>query len=131
MPERAGSEAPIAGPETDRTLGHAFTIGLGIVGWFVVLAFPALGIMPADAPSGPVAVALFIIVILAARALAFRLVEGSVLSLDSAYYVAAALCVGTIEAGRLVALALTLDASARLALARRRGEASAHGPFSA
>ena len=33
------------------------------------------------------------------------------LSLDSAYYVAAALCVGSLEAGRLVALALTLDAS--------------------
>src|SRR5207253_2278065 len=60
----------------------------------------------------------FIIVILAARALAFRIVEGSVLSLDSAYYVAAALCVGSVEAGRLVALALTVDATVRLAIAR-------------
>jgi diguanylate cyclase (GGDEF)-like protein len=72
---------------------------------------------------------MFATVILAARALAFRLIEGSVLSLDSAYYVAATLCVGTVEAGRLVALALTLDAFARLVAARRRGQVNAEGWF--
>src|SRR5882762_604680 len=121
MTERAASE-PTAAPERarTRTAGHALTVGLGILGWIVVLGFPAMGILPADAPSGPLAIALFIVVILAARALAFRLVEGSVLSLDSAYYVAAALSVGAVNAGRLVAFALTLDAAIRLIDARRR-----------
>ncbi len=119
----------IAPPPPSHTPGHVFTIVLGLLGWAVVLAFPALGILPKDPPAGMLSVTLFILVILGARVLAFRLVEGSVLSLDSAYYVAAALCVGSVEAGRLVALALTLDASARLALSRRRGEVSADGPF--
>ena len=60
-----------------------------------MLALPALGLLPHAPPRRrSCRIALFVIVILAARALAFRLVEGSVLSLDSAYYVAAALCVG-------------------------------------
>jgi diguanylate cyclase (GGDEF)-like protein len=97
--------------------GHALTIGLGVAGWLIVLALPAFGVLPHAWP-GLLPIVMFAAVILAARALAFRLVEGSVLSLDSAYYVAAALCVGSIEAGRLVAAALTLDALIRLA--RRR-----------
>ncbi|HSN26622.1 MAG TPA: hypothetical protein VLT45_10055, partial [Kofleriaceae bacterium] len=129
MATRASSE-PIPASPRSRLPGHVFTIVLGLLGWLIVLAFPALGVLPYDAPAGILSVTLFVTVILAARALAFRLVEGSVLSLDSAYYVAAALCVGSIEAGRLVALALTLDASARLVLARRRGQVSADGPFS-
>jgi diguanylate cyclase (GGDEF)-like protein len=44
-----------------------------------------------------------------------------VLSLDSAYYVAATLCVGSFGAGRIVALAMTLDAAARLYYGRKRG----------
>jgi diguanylate cyclase (GGDEF)-like protein len=94
---------------------------LGVLGWGVVLVLPALGLLPHPARTDPLWIALFVIVILAARALAFRLVEGSVLSLDSAYYVAAALCVGSVGAGRLVAIALTVDASARLYYARKRG----------
>ena len=128
MASRASSET-IAAPPRSRVAGHVFTIVLGVAGWAVVLGFPALGLLPYDAPAGILSVTMFVTVILAARAMAFRLVEGSVLSLDSAYYVAAALCVGSIEAGRLVALALTLDASARLALARRRGEVSPDGPL--
>lgn len=85
--------------------------------------------MPHDVPSGPFSIGLFVAVILAARALAFRLLEASVLSLDSAYYVAAALCVGTVEAGTLVALALTLDASVRLAIAVKRGHRDPDGWF--
>src|SRR6267142_5635907 len=94
-----------------RGSGHVFTIALGLAGWFVVLALPALGVLQEE-PAGALPVVMFVTVIVAARALAFRLLEGSVLSLDSAYYVAAALCVGTVEAGRLVALALTVDAFA-------------------
>src|SRR6185436_9404283 len=70
-------------------------------------------------------IALFIVVILAARALAFRLMEGSVLSLDSAYYVAATLCVGSFGAGRIVAVALTVDAAARLYYSRRSSRSDA------
>jgi diguanylate cyclase (GGDEF)-like protein len=97
------------------------------VGWFVVLGVPLLGWIPAEQSTPALPILLFVLVILIARALAFRLVEGSVLSLDSAYYVAAALCVGTVEAGRLVAIALTVDASARLVAKRQRGELDPDG----
>ncbi|MEO6777550.1 MAG: sensor domain-containing diguanylate cyclase [Kofleriaceae bacterium] len=125
-PVRAGSEG--ATPSAPRRrLGHTFTIGIGLAGWFVVLGLPALHVVANDLPAGPLSIGMFVTVILAARALAFRL-EESVLSLDSAYYVAAALCVGTVEAGTLVALALTVDASVRLALALRKGRDPAGGP---
>ncbi|HWU90454.1 MAG TPA: hypothetical protein VN253_24485, partial [Kofleriaceae bacterium] len=97
-----------------------FTIALGLVGWGVVLGLPALGVI--ETGHTPASwTALFMLVILAIRALAFRPVEGSVLSLDSAYYVAAALCVGPVNAGRLTAAALTLDAAVRLYRAPGRG----------
>jgi diguanylate cyclase (GGDEF)-like protein len=121
------SSSPALDQQRATTAGIAFTIALGAFGWIVLLAFPALGILPHDAPSGVLSVTLFTIVILAARALAFQPVEGRVLSLDSAYYVAAALCAGTIEAGRLVAIALTIDALARLVIARRDGRRDAAG----
>jgi diguanylate cyclase (GGDEF)-like protein len=111
-----------------RSIGHGFTIALGLLGWGVVLGFPALGILEA-APASARSIALFVIVILAARALAFRLIEGSVLSLDSAYYVAAVLSVGSIDAGRIVAVSLTLDAFVRLANARREGRVDPDGPW--
>ncbi len=71
-----------------------FTIALGVLGWGVVFGLPAAGVLPQPETTAALWIALFVIVILAARALAFRVEEGSVLSLDSAYYVAAALCVG-------------------------------------
>jgi len=109
-----------------RKAGLGFTIALGLAGWFVVLGLPAIGASRAI-PVGLLPISMFVIVILAARALAFRLLEGSVLSLDSAYYVAAALCVGTVDAGRLVAFALTIDAAARAIAARRRGQSDPDG----
>jgi diguanylate cyclase (GGDEF)-like protein len=125
---RRETEQPVAPPAPGRRwAGHAFTIALGLVGWFVVLGFPALDWIPSYPATPALPIILFVLVILTARALAFRLVEGSVLSLDSAYYVAAALCVGSAEAGRLVALALTLDASARLSAKQRRGEIDPDG----
>ncbi len=111
-------------PRTHRAVLF-YTIALGALGWGVVLALPAVGV--AAAPTSPLAIGLFVVVILAARGLAFRLREGSVLSLDSAYYVAAALCVGSIDAGRLVAAALTVDALVRLLVARRRGRSDPDG----
>ncbi len=95
-----------------------FTIGLGLAGW-IVLGIPSLvgldGVYATSAWTG-----LFLFVILASRALAFHPVKGSVLSLDSAFYAAAVLCAGPIEVGRLAAVALTIDAAARLYRARRR-----------
>ncbi len=106
-----------------RAVGHWFTIALGILGWGTVLGLPAAGVLAEPQPTAALWIALFVIVILAARALAFR-VEGSVLSLDSAYYVAAALSVGTVGAGRLVAVVLTIDASLRLYAKRTRNRST-------
>lgn len=102
-----------------RSAGQLFTIAIGVAGWLVVLGLPA-AVLPASTPPSVLWIALFLTVILAARALAFRVGDGSVLSLDSAYYVAAALCVGTAAAGRIVAVALTVDAAARLYARRGR-----------
>jgi diguanylate cyclase (GGDEF)-like protein len=106
-----------------------FTIALGVLGWGVVLGLPAANVLPEPAHTSAGWIAIFVVVILAARALAFRLVEGTVLSLDSAYYVAAAVCVGSVGAGRLVAVALTIDASVRLYLARRHHQLDPGGWF--
>ena len=95
-------------PAVARFAGHLFTIALGFTGWAVVLGLPALGVLPKPTPTPALWIALFIAVILAARALAFRMASGSVLSLDSAFYVAATLCVGSVGAGRIVAVALTV-----------------------
>lgn len=96
-----------------------YAFGLGLAGWSVVLVLPALGVLPAPQPTSAAWAALFVVVVLASRSLAFR-VDDSVLSLDSAYYVAAALCVGSVGAGRLTAVALTVDAAVRVYAARRR-----------
>jgi diguanylate cyclase (GGDEF)-like protein len=46
--------------------------------------------------------------------MAMPLSEGTVVSLDSALFIAALICLGSVTAGRLVALALTLETLARL-----------------
>jgi diguanylate cyclase (GGDEF)-like protein len=104
-----------------------FTIVVGLLGWAAVLGLPAIGVLPLPGPTPVLWIVLFVVVILAARALAFRLLEGSVLALDSAYYVAAALCVGTVDASRIVAVALTVDAAVRLYQASRRGRGDLSG----
>lgn len=120
-PVRRDSETLTRVVPNRRRIGHVFTIALGVLGW-AVLALPLVGILPRNDVSVPaLPILLFVVVILGARTLAFRLTEGSVLSLDSAYYVAAALSVGSAEAGWLVAIALTVDASARLLVKRRKG----------
>jgi diguanylate cyclase (GGDEF)-like protein len=108
-----------------RSAGSLFTLALGFAGWAVVLGLPALGVLPEPSPTSALWIALFIAVILAVRALAFRSATGSVLALDSAYYVAATLCVGSVGAGRIVAVALTIDAAAREYAARKRGRSGA------
>jgi diguanylate cyclase (GGDEF)-like protein len=104
-----------------RVRGIAFSLGVGLVGWAFLLI--AAYVLPEQSPvhdNGFAPFALFVIVILAARGMAFRMVEESVLSLDSAFYVAAAFCLGSVPAGRMVAFTLTLDALIRLVIADRR-----------
>jgi hypothetical protein len=97
------------------------TFALGIAGWISLGIGSGLGRGGASTPAAWTA--LFFFVILASRALAFHPVKGSVLSLDSAFYVAAVLCAGPIEAGLLTAVALTIDAAVRLVRSRRRRRA--------
>ncbi|HEY0189775.1 MAG TPA: hypothetical protein VGC42_01555, partial [Kofleriaceae bacterium] len=103
-----------------RPAGSLFTIALGLAGWAVVIGLPRAGVLAQSSATPVVWIALFVVVILAARALAVRVLAGSVLALDSAYYVAATLCVGTVDASRIVGIALTIDAAVRLVQARRR-----------
>lgn len=106
----------VTSPRGDSALGHlVFTLVLGVLGWAAILAatyFPELA--PVQPPVGRLAFVLFLGVIVAARAMAARLSTDSVLSLDSGFYVAAAVCLGSVSAGRLVGLALTLDSLFRL-----------------
>jgi diguanylate cyclase (GGDEF)-like protein len=53
--------------------------------------------------------------------MAFRMLPDTVISLDSAFYISAVVCLGPATAGRLVALALTLDALLRLLRADASG----------
>ena len=53
-------------------VGQTFTVAFGILGWGVVLGLPTLGVVPEPEPTAALWIALFVLVILAARALAFR-----------------------------------------------------------
>jgi diguanylate cyclase (GGDEF)-like protein len=98
----------------------AFTVALAALGWGVLVGHGVHAGGFADR-AGPVAFIGFVAVVAAARALAFR-VGPSVLSLDSAFYVAAAVAVGPVAAGVMVAVTLTADALARPWFGpRRRG----------
>jgi hypothetical protein len=96
---------------------------LGAAGWaFLALATYSPGFGP-ESPAQPdvLAFAMFLIVILAARAMATRLLPDTAVALDSGFYVAATLCLGSVASGRMVALALTVDSVWRLAHARHEG----------
>ena len=100
----------------------AFTVALAALGWGVLVGHGVHAGGFADR-AGPVAFVGFVAVVAAARGLAFR-VGPSVLSLDSAFYVAAAVAVGPVAAGVMVAVTLTADALARPWFGpRRRGAA--------
>ena len=104
-----------------RIAGIAFSLAVGLIGWaFLLIAAPYLSGLAEEPVRGFAPFALFVVVILAARGMAFRLVDEQVLSLDSAFYVAAAFCLGALPAGRMVAFTLTLDALIRLVIADRR-----------
>jgi hypothetical protein len=90
-----------------------FTLAVAALGWAAVVAGVALDRPLALPPHGAAGVALFVSVILATRAMAFPIAPGAVLSLDSGFYVAAAVTLGPTVAGLIVALALTADAGVR------------------
>ncbi|MBK9031854.1 MAG: sensor domain-containing diguanylate cyclase [Myxococcales bacterium] len=89
----------------------AFTFALTALGWSALIAqaIAAGGVL---GHASPLSFAGFVLVVAAARALAFR-VGPSVLSLDSAFYVAAAVAVGPVAGGAMVAVTLAVDALAR------------------
>ncbi|HVV82268.1 MAG TPA: sensor domain-containing diguanylate cyclase [Kofleriaceae bacterium] len=89
-----------------------FTLALAVLGWGAVVA-AAIVAPPALPVHGGLGVALFVGVIVATRALAFPIAPGAVLSLDSGFYVAAAVALGPTAAALIVALALTADAAVR------------------
>ncbi|MBL8626237.1 MAG: sensor domain-containing diguanylate cyclase [Myxococcales bacterium] len=99
----------------------AFTVALTALGWGVLVGHGVHAGGFADR-AGPVAFLGFVAVVAAARALAFR-VGPSVLSLDSAFYVAAAVAVGPVAAGVMVAVTLSADALARPWFGPRRRDA--------
>lgn len=93
-----------------------FMVAFGLAGWTALLSATYMpGFAPVTPrPAEPLAFAMFFLVVVAARGMAFHLLPETLVSLDSAFYIAAAACLGTVTAGRLVALALTLDALLRL-----------------
>jgi diguanylate cyclase (GGDEF)-like protein len=103
--------------ERGRSAVLVATFALGAAGWgFLALATYRPGFAPqALARPDALSFVLFLIVIVAARAMATRLLPDTPVALDSAFYVAAAVSLGSVTAGRLVALALTVDAVSRLA----------------
>ena len=106
-----------------RPLVLAVFAALGVAGWsFLALATYWPGFGP-DMPAQPdvLAFAMFLFVIVAARAMATRLLPDTAIALDSGFYVAATLCLGSVASGRMVALALTVDSVWRLAHARHDG----------
>jgi diguanylate cyclase (GGDEF)-like protein len=103
------------------------SLAVGLLGWAALLApsiIPAWA--PASAPAtGAPALLFFAAVILAARGLAFRPVPERVLALDTAFFVAAAVCLGALPAGRMVAVALTVDSLTRILILARTGRLAA------
>jgi diguanylate cyclase (GGDEF)-like protein len=102
-----------------RALG--FSLALGALGWALLIASPWLDLAPAPPIASEWTFVLFLGVILAGRGLAYHPVPERVIALDSAYFVAAAVILGSVPAGRLAAIALTLDSVFRLAVGARRG----------
>jgi diguanylate cyclase (GGDEF)-like protein len=104
-----------------RSRAGIFSAGVGTLGWAVVVATLWQGQTPHP---GAAPLLLFVAVILATRSMAFRISAQSVLSLDSAFYVAAVFSLGTEWAAATVAMSLTLDSLFRWVRTQRRGRAA-------
>jgi diguanylate cyclase (GGDEF)-like protein len=120
LPSRMRAFHHIAGA---RPLVLAVFAVLGLAGWgFLAAATYWPGFGP-ETPTQPdvLAFAMFLFVIVSARAMATRLLPDTAVALDSGFYVAATLCLGSVASGRMVALALTVDSVWRIAHARHEG----------
>ncbi len=104
---RDGVPAP-----AERRAHIAYMMVFGVAGW-AALAW-ATRTQPTPHATDLLSFTLFFLVIAGARLLAFRVLPETLVSLDSAFYVAAAVCLGAVSAGRLVAIALTIDVLLRL-----------------
>jgi diguanylate cyclase (GGDEF)-like protein len=104
------------GNHEDRPAATLFSLGLGVLGWAVLFAASYVPGFGPESVAQPdlLAFALFLVVLVAARAMAIQLLPGTMVALDTGFHVAAAVCLGTNAAGRLVAIALTVDALSRL-----------------
>jgi diguanylate cyclase (GGDEF)-like protein len=89
-----------------------FMAAFGALGWAALIAATAGGIAARAMP--PFAWVVFGGVIAGTRLLAFRMLPETPVSLDSAFYIAAVVCLGARPAGWIVAAALTFDALLRL-----------------
>jgi diguanylate cyclase (GGDEF)-like protein len=95
-----------------------FTLALGALGWLLLLAVTWLpGIWPVQPPGpGLVPELLSLLVIMAVRAMAFELYEGAMVSLDSPFYIASAITIGSVRTAWLVAIGLAVDMGVRALL---------------
>jgi diguanylate cyclase (GGDEF)-like protein len=111
------TEQHLPAPSGVRRAAHlAFMSGFAVLGWGALLAatyLPGLG-LGEPRHAGILPLATFFAVIVAARRMAMPMLPRVVVSLDTGFYVAAALCLGSTHAGRIVAVALTLDTLIRL-----------------
>ncbi len=96
----------------------AFTVALAVLGWAVLGAY-AIDAGGVTGGAGALSFVGFLLVVVAARAMAFR-IGPSLLSLDSAFYVAAAVAMGPVAGAVMVAVTMTVDTVARSWLAPRR-----------
>jgi diguanylate cyclase (GGDEF)-like protein len=107
------------------TRGHTVFMALfGTLGWAALLAVTYVPGFGPDSVRVPPALSftLFFLTIVGVRGMAFRMLPETVVSLDSAFYIASVVCLGSATSGRLVALALTLDALLRLLRADAAGK---------
>jgi len=89
----------------------AYALSLGVAGWLLLVAatvLPGLAPPQPDAP-GLAPQLLALLVIIAVRAMAFELYEGAMVSLDSPFYMASAITLGSVRAAWLVAIGLAAD----------------------
>jgi diguanylate cyclase (GGDEF)-like protein len=113
MEDRATGQGDTAAGERPST---RFAASVGLLGWALLAATALVPGFGPDSVARPdvLAYALFFVVLVATRAMAFHMVSEVVVALDAAFYVAAAVCLGSGAAGRLVALSLSVDALSRV-----------------
>ncbi|RMH36052.1 MAG: sensor domain-containing diguanylate cyclase [Deltaproteobacteria bacterium] len=126
--DRVDLTSPVVPPAPERRALHvAFTMALAVLGWGLLAAATVIpGWAPASArASDAVAVAAFLLVIVVARRMALPMLPQVAVSLDTGFLIAAAVCLGSVTSGWLVAVALSLDAFVRR-LGERRANPVAH-----